>query len=81
MGIFQSRMDNCDEDNVCRVADVVVDDELEVGDIDKGQISSMEIFFSNILLFYVWTKYKEYEYRYNSYSIIDIILYNKIIIL
>ena len=81
MGIFQSRMDNCDEDNVCRVADVVVDDELEVGDIDKGQISRMEVFFSNILLFYVWTKYKEYEYRYNSYSIIDIILYNKIIIL
>ena len=70
MGIFQSRMDNCDEDNVCRVADVVVDDELEVGDIDKGQISRMEVFFSNILLFYLWTKYKEYEYRYNSYSII-----------
>ena len=73
-------MNNCDESYGGDIADIVIDDELEVGDIDKGQISSMEIFFSNILLFYVWTKYKEYEYRYNLYSIIDIILYNKIII-
>ena len=53
MGVLQRGMDNRDDDNVRRVAHLVVDDELEVGDIDKGQISRMEVFFSNILLFYV----------------------------
>ena len=37
MGVLQRGMDNRDDDNVRRVAHLVVDDELEAGDVDKSK--------------------------------------------
>ena len=42
--IFQSSVNNGDDVNIRAVADVVVDDELEVGDVDEGQILGMSSF-------------------------------------
>ena len=36
--ISQSTVNNGDDVNIRTIADVVVDDELEVGDVDEGQI-------------------------------------------
>lgn len=42
-GIIYSGVNNCDEGYAGHIAHVVVDDELEVGDIDQGQIPRVEI--------------------------------------
>ena len=43
VGIIYSGVDNCDEGYAGYIAHVVVDDELEVSDIDQGQVPRVEI--------------------------------------
>ena len=41
MRIPQCRMYNSDDADICDIAYIVVDDELEVGDVDQGQTLRM----------------------------------------
>ena len=41
MKMFQCSMDNGNDTNIRALTDIVVDDELEVGDVDQGQTPRM----------------------------------------